>query len=194
MVDEMIAPALFACLECEIEKPESEFFRDNRKKYGARIQAKCKVCVQRRAVTSRLSNLERFRKWERDSKSRRSPEKKEAARLRTRHYTLKYNFGMTIDDLSTMLSAQNGECAVCEDSIVVSVSGKGSRTVACVDHDHETGKVRGLLCHSCNTALGLFKDDKILLLKAFEYLKDHDACEFTSRRSKPSNGPDRLEP
>lgn len=40
-----------------------------------------------------------------------------------------------------------------------------------VDHNHETGKVRGLLCHNCNRALGLFKDNPSVLQKTFEYLK-----------------------
>ena len=40
-----------------------------------------------------------------------------------------------------------------------------------IDHDHKTGKVRGLLCHGCNTAIGLMKDDVNILTKAIEYLK-----------------------
>ncbi len=50
----------------------------------------------------------------------------------------------------------------------------GKRKNFCIDHDHATGKVRGLLCHNCNVAIGLMKDNTDLLKKAAEYLETHN--------------------
>ena len=70
-----------------------------------------------------------------------------------------------------MLVKQKGVCAICNSTL------NSSRyTKLAVDHDHRTGKVRGLLCTNCNTAIGLMKDSTIRLQNAIEYLKRHK-CE-----------------
>lgn len=67
-----------------------------------------------------------------------------------------------------MLTAQKGGCAVCGCHL------NSSRyTKLAVDHDHTTGKVRGLLCTNCNTAIGLMKDNPERLIAAADYLKRH---------------------
>lgn len=65
-----------------------------------------------------------------------------------------------------MFVAQGNVCKICGNACTT------NRRLA-VDHDHETGKVRGLLCHRCNRGLGFFCDDTGLLLKAFTYLSAH---------------------
>lgn len=72
---------------------------------------------------------------------------------------------MTVADRDALLAAQGGACAICGGPPL----GKG---VYHLDHDHETGNVRGLLCHACNTSLGGFRDDPELLRKAIAYLED----------------------
>lgn len=72
------------------------------------------------------------------------------------------NFGVTQEEYDRMLEAQNGVCAVCGGSN----KGKG----LCVDHDHITGKVRGLLCHKCNLALGMAEDNLETLKNLVTYL------------------------
>ncbi len=79
---------------------------------------------------------------------------------------LKYTYGITIDRFDEILAEQGGKCAVC------------GRTEPCgkaswhVDHDHETGRVRGLLCHFCNTAIGALGDSVDVLNRCIRYLSD----------------------
>ena len=86
--------------------------------------------------------------------------------------------GLTPDDLTRMIQEQNNKCAICmqPESRVYKDRLNGSMRIAnlCIDHDHETGIVRDLLCHDCNTALGKFKDDIHLLESAINYLKKHN--------------------
>ncbi len=74
-----------------------------------------------------------------------------------------YKYGITADEFKQMFETQQGKCSICSEEP------KTKRGLH-VDHDHETGKVRGLLCHGCNVALGSFKD-VTLLNKAIEYLR-----------------------
>lgn len=74
---------------------------------------------------------------------------------------------MTVEQYEAALTQQGGTCAICK--TVSNIDGKNF----CVDHDHTTGKVRGLLCHKCNAALGHFKDSTALLLKAADYLEGY---------------------
>lgn len=82
-------------------------------------------------------------------------------------------YGMTADDYVTMLSKQSGVCAICH-----GVNKSGKRLS--VDHDHSTGKVRGLLCTNCNNGIGRFKDDPIRLVAAANYLNNAFKCEAVS--------------
>lgn len=77
------------------------------------------------------------------------------------------DFGITAKQYDEMLSSQSGQCALCETST------PGGKGVFHVDHCHHTGSVRKLLCHSCNTGLGLFKDNADVLIKAAAYIRDH---------------------
>lgn len=87
---------------------------------------------------------------------------------RERHYrreNLKKRYGITLQEYDNMLAAQDGVCAIC---------GKECRKnmFLSVDHDHETGAIRGLLCDDCNNGLGKFFDDVSLLQKAIDYLDE----------------------
>lgn len=74
--------------------------------------------------------------------------------------------GLTPEDYDRMLAEQGGRCATCGTDKPWSRSGRFP-----VDHDHDTGHVRGLLCHPCNQALGLLKDDPDTLAAMVEYLR-----------------------
>lgn len=77
---------------------------------------------------------------------------------------LRTTFGISLTEYQQMLARQNGVCAICAGGP------KGKKRLS-VDHNHETGKVRGLLCGNCNSVLGFVNDDPDLLLKAICYLK-----------------------
>lgn len=79
-------------------------------------------------------------------------------------------YGLSLEDYNNMLVVQHGVCVICGDLEKTSHS-TGLVHNLSVDHNHQTGKVRGLLCHHCNTGLGGFKDNILLLEKAIQYLK-----------------------
>lgn len=89
-----------------------------------------------------------------------------------RNYKLKSAFGITLDDYYVILKSQGGVCAICKKAEVVPDKNGKIRDLA-VDHNHDTGKIRELLCVGCNTGLGCFKDSLDLLLKAALYLEQH---------------------
>jgi hypothetical protein len=78
---------------------------------------------------------------------------------------LKATYGISYKEYKTMLEAQNGQCAIC------GTTSTGNRKAFHVDHDHETGEVRGLLCGNCNSGIGNLRDDIGLLKRAIQYLE-----------------------
>lgn len=79
------------------------------------------------------------------------------------NYWLSQKYGITIEDFETLLKEQNSKCAIC--GVI-----PGYRL--CVDHRHDTGKIRGLLCRTCNKAIGQLGDTPEGVLKAYKYLKE----------------------
>jgi hypothetical protein len=90
--------------------------------------------------------------------------------LDKKNYDLIRAYNITINDFKKMFDEQEGKCKICSKSIKFMSEDKTKS--ACVDHCHTTNKVRGLLCHSCNRALGLFQDNKNNLEKAIQYLNE----------------------
>ena len=87
------------------------------------------------------------------------------ARVQAEHRKLARQHGIPNTTIQAMLEAQGGRCAICGDP--------PKRKRLALDHDHGNGKVRAFLCHPCNGAIGLFKDDVRRLRKAIAYLKSH---------------------
>jgi hypothetical protein len=79
----------------------------------------------------------------------------------SREYHLRRRYGITGADFDAMVEAQGGTCAVCD------------QKPEHVDHDHRTGKVRGVLCFNCNQALGNVRDDAAVLQELISYLRRH---------------------
>jgi hypothetical protein len=87
---------------------------------------------------------------------------------KSKTYILKRRYNITLEEYNKLFNKQNGKCAIC---------GKHQselKKILSVDHNHETGKIRGLLCYNCNNGLGCFKDNKNILKSAENYLNEND--------------------
>lgn len=96
------------------------------------------------------------------------PRERRAAKRRPVAWRIKY--GLTEQAYLAMNLAQGGLCAICRQAQATK-----QKSRLCVDHCHQTGRVRGLLCDRCNRALGLFADSAERLDVAIKYLKDFTA-------------------
>lgn len=109
------------------------------------------------ARARKMEDPERFRQYEM------------ARRLR--------RLGISLEYYEQLMAAQEGKCAICLGAP------NGNRNVLHIDHDHVDGQVRGLLCHSCNTSLGHFRDNPEVLRRAVSYLLNPPAREMPAARS-----------
>lgn len=90
------------------------------------------------------------------------PDFKAAHLARGKWTRRKTKYGITKEEYQTRLTLQEGRCIICSDLVEDKLR---------VDHDHQTGEIRGLLCSNCNTGLGMFKDDPELTTAATAYLR-----------------------
>ena len=90
-------------------------------------------------------------------------------------------YGITEDEYEQMKKDQNYLCSICGSEGFLIGRNNHTEKLA-VDHCHTTGIVRGLLCHNCNRALGLMKDDTSILRRAVEYLEEHKEGATTIRK------------
>jgi hypothetical protein len=112
-----------------------------------------------------------------DSKSCWSCYKKNNSRTKprkdyARNWHLQKKYGLTSEDFDVYWIAGKGRCFICEKKLEMPKSGQGQGLdVVAVDHDHKSGRIRGLLCNACNKGLGFFNDDIELLKKATKYME-----------------------
>ncbi len=85
----------------------------------------------------------------------------------SRAYKLKSRYNLTLQDFDNLLEQQANSCGVCFKPF-------SDTQIPCVDHLHSTGKVRGILCHNCNIALGHLKDFPEVAESAANYLRKHE--------------------
>ena len=96
------------------------------------------------------------------------------SREKQRHYGLKRYYGLSLNNYAEMYRVQDGKCAICNLPETIK-DRQGDVRVLSVDHCHETGKIRQLLCNSCNHMLGEAKDNEQVLLAAADYIRKHSA-------------------
>ena len=108
--------------------------------------------------------------WKKYDRKYNTPERK----MKAWKADLKRKYGITPEDYERMLSFQNKCCAICLTSDPSKAAPHGKSVYFCVDHDHSTGAIRGLLCFQCNLAIGML-ETTANTDRAARYLKDADA-------------------
>jgi hypothetical protein len=176
------------CIKCNVEKPLTEFWRHP--DYLDGHQSTCKICASahrrqkyRDEMSFRESAKEDARKYYHENRERCLLRNKEWVK-RNREKALQYwknvymnnkpkrrnrvlqeLYGITLVDYNELFILQNGRCAICGIHQV-----ELTRALH-VDHNHDTGEIRGLLCSNCNTGMGMFSDDVNMLQRVIAYLE-----------------------
>lgn len=133
------------CTKCDESKPLDAFYQNPECRDGR--QGSCKECDNKRSIAWKKANVE-------------------STKMTSKRYYLKVKYGLTMEQYDALLSAQGGCCACCGSD---SVRGRG--VYFPVDHDHETGAVRGLLCNPCNVGIGALGDCAEGVARALAYLE-----------------------
>jgi hypothetical protein len=149
------------CSRCGAEKVLTEFYKRSSSRDG--LEACCKTCSLVASKNWRLSNPEYKKRWDKERGKIWSFEYRQANPEKIAAQKRKSNYGISDVEYQSLLDSQGGVCAICNLPDLNKRLG--------VDHDHETDEIRGLLCGTCNLALGLFGDDRDRLRSAIEYLE-----------------------
>ena len=135
------------CRVCKISVHYTGYYNKKGGRFG--VDSICKSCNKKKTYAYRQDQM--------SSESKYTIARKSA---------LKYKYGMTLEDYEVLFEGQDGLCAICSKR-------ERQNKLLAVDHCHHTGKIRGLLCSMCNTAIGKLDDDPKLLQRALDYLLSH---------------------
>ena len=165
------------CKRCGVEKALDEFYRSPGMRDGHRNDCKaCNLAGKRQRYLADPGVVKaRVKRWQQENPERlnayrRARRLEPEVKRRERAGHLKRKYGITVEQYDAMLETQGGGCFIC---------GRPPREEISlhVDHDHSTGKVRGILCFCCNNALADFQEDRLLLQKAADYLDRSDQVQ-----------------
>jgi len=148
-VKALIDGALY-CAKCKQSKNRDEFHKDSSSARGATYY--CKECAN---ATSRKHHARRMKTDRRYKESKRES-------------YLRFKYGIGCEEYEELLSKQDHTCAVCGKEL----KSRGGHTH--LDHDHITGKIRGMLCTNCNRGIGHLQESITVLEAAVVYLKEHN--------------------
>lgn len=135
------------CGKCKQILSTSEFHKQTRSKTGH--QDWCKVCRK---------------EWKHEERKEYHKTRYHSNKDAWLNNNYKKKYKITLEEYDKLLKEQNNSCAICNQTCIT------DRRLA-VDHNHTTGKVRGLLCTKCNSLLGQANDDTAILTQAINYLK-----------------------
>jgi hypothetical protein len=144
------------CSRC-LEWKSLEEFSERAEMVDGR-RSSCRECERQRNTRRRESDPEGYiqykKNWYQENKPQRS--------IKMRAANLRRLYGISVQQYDVLLANQGGLCAICRKV--------PTRKRLCVDHDHETGQVRGLLCDNCNTGIAMLKESEEILHSAIAYL------------------------
>lgn len=150
--DDVLAQPDRWCSKCQTRKPHEDFSA------SINPQSWCRACSAESNRRKRKSDPERTRAW--DSSARVRNQSDPTYSRRRYSYMIKTKYGLEREEFDAMVLAHEGRCALC---LVATPD-------LIVDHCHQTGRVRGLLCSRCNTGLGLLGDNDTAIANALAYL------------------------
>ena len=143
-----VMPTMKMCTVCKVAKPFEDFYDGYKAKKQKDVtnkkypHSRCKECDHARVKVYHKDNKAKVTKRQLISHRRRL-------------------YGLNEEEYNNMILSQNNLCAICN---------KPSDKTLHIDHDHVTGRVRGLLCSNCNLGIGLLEEDLVVLNRAIEYL------------------------
>lgn len=179
------------CQKCATDKTDKDFYFCHKHGWISTNLLKknnnsyiCRICHRESAARKRNENREAYNEKIAEDKIKNPGKYK---KLYQKHYKrLKERFGdyhslnkqcrsrgITLEEYAELLDKQDNKCAICNQCETCKDPRHDRVRRLSIDHCHVTNKVRGLLCHSCNTAIGKLKDDTVLLEKAIAYIKKH---------------------
>lgn len=147
------------CTSCNSEKELDNYQKDKHKPDG--LYGTCRDCVSLKSRKYREDNKDNLKVRKKQSYIKNADTWKEN--------WLKRRYGISLNDFNELLKHQNDTCGICKKE-EIGFYGDKKKTLS-VDHCHKTGKIRGLLCGKCNTALGLVDENPETLIEMIMYLK-----------------------
>lgn len=164
--------SLKQCTKCKVEKPLDSYAKHT--KLGH--QPRCKTCRSEYQKTYYRNNLDKFNGYKARARNEtleernvRIQKRKEEAPIKRERAKwgshIRKTLGIDPQEYEKLFALQDGKCSICSTE-----TPGGNRKRFCIDHCHTTGAIRGLLCVSCNSGLGYFKDKIDMLERAAKYL------------------------
>lgn len=151
----------------KLKEGETYKLSDEQRAYRRAMYQKHKDKQKAQQRTYRAKNPDKWREYGRKW----SKENKDRTRVKDRMSQIKRVYGLSAEGYYLLFTYQLGSCAICEKELEFI----GQHTH--VDHDHKTGKVRGILCNLCNHLIGESLENTIILRKAIDYLEEHKNVE-----------------
>lgn len=146
------------CTKCKVFKSYDEFGPNPKGPLG--LHSWCRVCVAQKSREYRANNREKL-------KARDKAYYKEKKHIWAREYNLFKRYGITLEWWNDKVTAQGNRCIICD----AKPEGKGNRYRLHLDHNHDTGENRDLLCANCNLAVGNVRENPEIARKVADYLE-----------------------